>query len=275
MKLLILFFAVFVIRFALCMEQKEFMHNVAIGSVTGVAEVMVNQPLMCIKNMLQQGKIISLRPRILYRGFGINATCIAPTTALLIATDKALEAIAPGADIKTSAARAFGAGFISTLASSPTELVILIQQNEGKSAYKTIKNLIDQKGIRVISRGMVSKSLREGGFGVGFLSMYPWLKNSIHHNLIDNEAIALPLAGVIAGAGTVVATHPFDTISTCMQADYKSEQVKTMRQATQRIYEQYGMRGFYKGVVPRGTRVAVAIPLMDEIQRYLSKTTAI
>ena len=223
--------------------------------------------------MLQQSKKVSLDPRILYRGFGVNVACMAPTTAIQISVNKTLEEKFARNDVLSTTLRAFAAGAISALASSPTELIVLTQQNEGKNAYKTIRGLISQEGLAVLSRGFVAKSLRDGGFGVGFLSMYPWLNNKIRNSVIDNEPLALIGAGVIGGAGTAIATHPFDTISTRMQADYKQKNIKSFRQAIKTIYITEGLPAFFKGVTPRGTRVALAIPLMHSVKQYLTTLT--
>jgi hypothetical protein len=247
---------------------EQFGRDVVIGSLTGMGEVTINQPLICIKNTLQQRKPLSINPHILYRGFGVNVSCMAPTTALQIATNKALEEVIVGNDTGTMTMRAFTAGIFSALASSPTELVVIHQQNEGLNAYTTIQKLIQQKGLSVMGRGCIAKSLREGGFGIGLLAMYPSLKNNIYTRL-NNESAAIIAAGIIAGTTTAIITHPFDTISTAMQVDYTKQHHTTMCKTAQHIYNMHGVNGFFRGVAPRGTRIGLAIPLMHFLQHYL------
>lgn len=53
-----------------------------IGGMSGTIEVCVNQPTVSWKNALQQGRPISFNPAIMYRGTFVNATSIAPITAI-------------------------------------------------------------------------------------------------------------------------------------------------------------------------------------------------
>lgn len=249
-------------------------NSLVIGSVAGMTEVLVDQPLIYCKNMLQQGQKISLDPRVLYRGFGVNISCMVPTTALQIAANSALEDIIPGIDTSTMMLRAFGAGALSALTSTPTELIVLQQQNAGTSTRVTIQNFIEQQGYGVLYRGVSPKALRDGVFCVGYLSLYPVLKNEIRATYIDSDPMAMLIAGMSAGVVTAVASHPFDTVATLMQADYARKQNVTMLQTASALYRQNGAKGFFKGVVPRGTRVAMAIPLMNEVQQRLTDVIA-
>src|SRR5581483_6510281 len=187
-----------------CMEQnkeiisyKDIAKNILVGSCTGVAEVIVNQPLIYFKNMLQQGKRISLNPKIAYRGLGVGVACMAPTTAVQFGVEKGLQNIFPGAETIPTTLRSVSAGAFSALVSSPTELIVLHQQNSGMHSWKTIRTLVGQEGICVLSRGMLAKSLRDSVFCTGLLSLYPMLEQKISADVVNNKPIATITAGVI------------------------------------------------------------------------------
>lgn len=279
-------------------KSAEFAKNLVIGSVTGIAEIVVDQPLIYFKNSFQQGKyilekslqrdkhfqdklkliqdrheqnkliqdkLISFNPRVWYRGFGVNIACTAPYMAVSIAAKEALSGRFPKADIATSTI----AGGISTLVISPTELIMLHQQNMGRNVLSTIKQLVAESGVSVLARGITPKVAREGIFGAGFFTAYPWVEEQVRTHVADNKALAIGCGAVIAGGTTAFVSHPFDTLSTFMQKDPKKQKAKTTWQAANTIYNDFGYKGFFKGVTPRATRVCLAIPLMSYVKDYL------
>lgn len=250
-------------------QWKDTAKNLFGGSATGAIEVMVDQPLIRVKNDFQQGKKLSLKPHELYKGSGVNVACMVPTTGVQIMANKALENVLPGDDTLSKTERAMAAGALAAPLASVTETVVIHQQNTGKNALDTIDYLIKNAGKGVLGRGMLATALRDSGFTVGYLTAYPLLEKNIRKH-IDNPAIATALGGVTAGVGTAIVTHPFDTIKTHMQVDYKKAKARTMWQTIKTIYQKDGYKGLFKGVVPRGTRVAMAIPLMSKVQEYLT-----
>lgn len=265
---------------------KQFMENIAIGSVAGGTEVMAEgQLLTSAKNILQriEGKslhekftrfvtIIKDDPKILYRGFGINMACMIPTTAAQIATDKKLEELLPAKDLTTSIGRAYIAGSLSAGFISPTEMMALHQQLGKKNAYQTFKQLTADKGMikKVVTmyRGLGPKMHRDGPFGAALLAGYPWMKKNCQ-NYTDDDLLTTIGAGMTVGGGIAFATHPFDRVSTFMQMDYKKQQAKTMWDAFRVIYKQKGFGDFYAGVLPRALRAAFAIPIIYTTQEKL------
>ena len=74
---------------------------------------------------------------------------------------------------------------------------------------------------------------------------------------IHNTVIANSIAGVCAA----VITHPFDTIKTIMQTHNTS-----LTQTCAHIYSTGGATVFFKGLMPRGLRVILAINVMNNIK---------
>jgi len=256
---------------------KELALNSVIGGATGTIEVLATQPFLYGKNKLQQGqslkeiiKEVSLHFRMLYRGCGISIVNMAPTTAIQITTHRALHTLFSDDDLISSTLCSFASGTVSALASTPTELVILHQQNNGQSAYQTVRKIVATQPYSVLYRGVTPKAFREGLFTIGFFSLYPSIKNQVHAHVIDNNAAAVFIAGASTGLFTSVISHPFDTISTIMQADYERKNSTTMLQTAQHIHKKHGYRGFSKGATLRSLNIALSIPIMTQAQQTLN-----
>jgi hypothetical protein len=56
-----------------------------------------------------------------------------------------------------------------------------------------------------------------------------------------------------------------------MQSDPHATVYTTARQTVQKIYEQDGVKGFFRGLPQRGTRVAFAVPLLVMYSNALKK----
>jgi len=67
--------------------------------------------------------------------------------------------------------------------------------------------------------------------------------------------------GFIRGAGGLWLEHPLDLIKTRLQASLKA---KSISQVCQEIFQEKGLRGFYTGLLPNGTRL-----IAKHTQRYL------
>lgn len=64
--------------------------HTAIGAFGGIAEVCFMQPMVGIKNALQEGRPIPTNPLHLYRGLLMNCVSIAPITATQFGTNSVL-----------------------------------------------------------------------------------------------------------------------------------------------------------------------------------------
>jgi predicted Zn-ribbon and HTH transcriptional regulator len=243
--------------------------NIAVGSVTGIAEVTVNQPLVTIKNTIQQGKKLSLSPAQLYRGYGANVASMAPITAIQVAVNGVLRNhLSQGGTRELSTSdkmtAAFVAGTLSAAVSSPSELVVLHQQNYGKDMYSTVKEILASKGVKGMYRGVIPTACRDGGFTTGYLALSDVAKAQVASK-VDNELLASLSGGIAAGLVASVVTHPFDTTKTYMQAKNVG-----MQDAAKSIYAKDGWSGFFKGLIPRSTRVGLAVALMSYVSTKLS-----
>ncbi|CAD8134728.1 unnamed protein product [Paramecium pentaurelia] len=87
------------------------------------------------------------------------------------------------------------------------------------------------------------------------------------------EPVVLLFSGGIAGAASVMCNTPVDVIKTQMQG-LRAHQYNGVLDCCKQTYLQEGVRGFYKGTVPRLGRVvldvAITFTLYDYIGRVLN-----
>lgn len=268
-----------------------FMKSVGAGSLAGMVEVLVNQPQVFFKNGLQRGDSmqkmlaqVKQSPKVLYAGLGVGMTCMVPTTAAQVGFNEALTQVMPGDDTATAVTRNAVAGGLSALLSNPAELVVNHQQQRQQhneqlrqnqknlqllraqqlntQAWSTIKELHEQHGAKVVMRGFTGKVLRDSPFCAGFLTAYPKAKELYAQHNSDAQPWQATLAATAAvGPVITVVTHPFDTLSTKMQAEPAKPTMQVLADATKD-----GWESLIKGVVPRTARVMVAIPLMSAVK---------
>lgn len=118
-------------------------------------------------------------------------------------------------------------------------------------AFKThqqinIKN--SNFSLKKIFPSFTATFLREASFSAGICTITPLLiKSEMFKNDFINDSIT---CGVVSGAITQFISHPFDTIKTNQEYNYKNNFIKTSKN----IFIQDGINGFYRGLIPRCLR---------------------
>lgn len=85
------------------------------------------------------------------------------------------------------------------------------------------------------------------------------------------ETAGMLLAGGIAGAVSVYANTPVDVVKTNMQGEGASKFKGPMDCAAQ-IWKNEGIRGFYKGTVPRLSRVVIDVALTFVLYEHITNS---
>ncbi len=250
---------------------KNFVQGLVRGSVTGIVEVVVDQPLVDMKNRLQRGEKLSLRPTDLYRGFGVNAGSMMPITAVQMG---AFELAKRGlqdeqrqdlSDSKKLLA-ATGAGAFSASVGGPSELLMIQQQKNKATLAATFSAVKKQYGFRIFKRAISCAAVRDGGFTAGYLAGGPALSKKLTDAGL-HEPLATVAGGAAAGLVAAGVTHSADTIKTKLQADLAKERYTNVRD----VYRQETMRTLYAGFTPRATRVIMATTVMSAVNKELEK----
>ncbi|EGN97071.1 hypothetical protein SERLA73DRAFT_185351 [Serpula lacrymans var. lacrymans S7.3] len=188
-----------------------------------------------------------------------------------------------------------GSGIISSLITTPTELIKIKQQNTmtvdpaNASARAIALRIYRQNGIRGLYRGITTTALRDCGYGAYFTAYEatcryfasPVSTASSDHSSIFSEiesemsSLSLPAflaAGGVAGIAGWITTFPFDVVKTRIQSsDYTPSSslaqgvdvahhnpYRTTMSAFMNSYRAEGMSVFFRGLAPTLIR---AIPV--------------
>ena len=245
--------------------------NIVIGSVAGATEVFVDHPLWSIKTRLQRGEPFTFNPSVLYRGMLPNAASMVPITAMQVGLNRGFQNVF----FKESTAlsdyqritSAFVAGVGSSSVSCPTEMVMTHQGQTGGSFFAAGKHLVKQNGWRCLFTGLSATAMREGMFTTFFLAGTPILKAKIQP-YCRNDYVASLAAGIGAGVGATLASQGVDTLKTIQQVGTLVQPVGLIETA-KKLYSTQGFPGFFKGGVPRGTRVVSAVTIMGLVSERM------
>jgi len=263
------------------------------GAGAGIAEVafvghlcsyFVNQSILGNRFSLKplqwkKSGSISLNPRHMYSGVGMNLASMAPITGIQNAltaqfaswfkeyTGKELSGI------QLVLPPVFAGAVAALLVATPTERIpnymqrVVTHNGSRLSSWQATKELISKHGITTPWRGVSSTALRDGLFTVG----YKTLPGAIHRfcsPLIGDGSVSKMSSSIVAGLITAVATQPFQVVARHMQ---NNETVSHSLSAVRELYNNEGVGGLWKGGIPRGIRVVVAIPVLSFVEKKLSE----
>lgn len=256
-------------------NQSSQLQSIVVGSVSGMTEVLVDQPLITIKNYLIEKRTnpnakVPCTIKDFYRGFNANMLGMVPTTAMqMVAYDKVNSLVKHEEDsLYKSWAPVVAGGFAGAIPASPIELVIIRQNKDQIPLFKALKCIVQEEGVsKLVGRGFVATAIRDTGFTKGMLEGHPWAKEQLITAIPSMPATAASLiSGASVGAVVAVVTHPVDTIK------YKQQSfaARTIWDACRLTYQQGGAIAFWDGVSARGVRIAFATIVMSETRETLN-----
>ncbi|KAL4116372.1 hypothetical protein PRIC2_013368 [Phytophthora ramorum] len=247
-------------------ERLSGLQNGVVGSIAGMIEVILQQPTVAIKNAVQQGRPIACSQS--------TAGCCAVLTA-------------PGAAPSDQTKVLCGtlSGVASAVLSASAELVMTLQQNNGKSFGATVKEVAGQHGVARLLRGFTVTAVRDAVWCAGYLALGPVFTREMHtlspatfghvDTATKSQKASASIAGcVTAGLITVVATQPVDTVKTVMQGEamaLPAGRAPSSLATAARIYREGGLARFYSGIVPRGCRLVGAVFILGQARIRLEE----
>ena len=256
-------------------EKLSPLQNTALGVVCGSIEVSITQPTLYCKNASQQGLKLSLDPRLLYRGLGVSILNMGIATGLQFPLTGAVTNL-----IKRGEKRPLGGvervmaglvgGMLSALACSPMELIMIQQQRLGTSLLETPKAVIQARGVTGLWRGTTMTSGREGLYTAGYLGIGPVLTEKLQHDYGFSVGAAKIGGAITAGVFAASASHPMDTIKTCMQGDIKGEKYTSVMDTAKTLWAEGGAKRFINGWSFRTGRMIVAVFILAETQQFMA-----
>ena len=249
------------------------LENAAVDVGAGTIEVIALQPILYWKNATQQGLPLSLNPRMLYRGLSTSVVNMATLTGLQFPLTGAVAKAITGGEERPlgdgeKVGAAFCGGFISGLACGPFELTMIQQQRFGGSTLGTPARIVSEYGAAAIGRGITTTIGREAMFTMSMLGVTPLIQEKLvaSSGMEKNAALA---AGSLTGALLAgVATHPLDTIKSCMQGDLGREKYDGIVQTGRSLATEYGVvQGLFKGLFWRVALISTTFFLVNTFKQ--------
>ncbi|KAE8994158.1 hypothetical protein PR001_g19776 [Phytophthora rubi] len=265
------------------------LQNGAVGSLAGMIEMTIQQPWVAVKNAVQQGRPVPRSAPALYRGLGVSLSSIAPVSAIRFAINGRLLRVLSGTDSaptdRTKVLCSTISGATAAAITGPAELVMIIQQNNGRSFGATVKAVLEAHGVTRLMRGYPATALRDAVWCAGYLALGPLFTREVHRlrpetfghyeTATASQKASASIAGCLA-AGLVVVplTQPVDTIKTVMQGEamkLPSGRGPSVLATARRIYREGGVRRFYRGIVARGSRLIGAVFILGQARMRLEE----
>ncbi|KAG1710495.1 hypothetical protein DVH05_013221 [Phytophthora capsici] len=252
-------------------------------------EMTMQQPWVAVKNAVQQGRPVPRSIPALYRGLGVSLSSIAPVSAIRFAINGRLLRVVSGTDtaptdqMKVLCSTVSGA--TAAAITGPAELVMTLQQNNGRSFWATVKAVVETHGATRLIRGYPATAVRDAVWCAGYLALGPLFTREVHRlrpqtfghydSATASQKASASIAGCLA-AGLVVVplTQPVDTIKTVMQGEamvLPSGRGPSMFATARRIYREGGVKRFYRGIVARGSRLVGAVFILGQARMRLEE----
>lgn len=257
--------------------------NLFFGLIGGVTEVTIDHPWWTLKRRCQTEKQSTLQVvkqiikegsfQELYRGYRVNCLNMSSVTALQMGTTAVFLKLFNENTFWGKCAAAFSGGIASAVIGGPCEQVMTTQQLRSLSPFNAFRTGIQAYGIRYPFRGLPMTALREGIFSSAYQVWGHMIQNQLmnccsssqeNHPLM--QRLSQLFGGVVAGATSAYLTHPIDTIKTLQQ----SSAIKiSSLEAAQAIFTENGVRGFYRGGVPRAGGIASAVCILTFVDEKM------
>uniref|UniRef100_A0AAZ3RW54 Mitochondrial glycine transporter n=1 Tax=Oncorhynchus tshawytscha TaxID=74940 RepID=A0AAZ3RW54_ONCTS len=121
------------------------------------------------------------------------------------------------------------------------------------SVLGALKSVCETEGPRALFSGLTATMLRDAPFSGIYVMFYSQAKRSLPPEVSSSPYAPLGNfgCGVMAGVLASVVTQPADVVKTHIQV---SPAHWTTKDAIRYIYTEHGLRGFFRGAVPRSLR---------------------
>eukprot|EP01086_Lenisia_limosa_P011048 TRINITY_DN36181_c0_g1_i1.p1 TRINITY_DN36181_c0_g1~~TRINITY_DN36181_c0_g1_i1.p1 ORF type:complete len:292 (+),score=33.47 TRINITY_DN36181_c0_g1_i1:98-973(+) len=268
--------------------------SILAGGLAGGIEITASYPTEYVKTQLQlmkpgqfRGPVHCVQQTIknhgflgMYRGLGMLVAGSIPKAAFrFLFYEQARNMLMKDGEL--SRPRSFCAGLIAGVGEAifavcPMETVkvmMIADQRREIPQYRGlvhgIRSMVSEQGFRGIYRGLAATIVKQGSNqAIRFL-----LFNEYRKFITGDTSSKLPvhhslLGGAVAGMSSCVVNTPVDVIKTKMQS-MESSMYNSTIDCIQQTFRNQGARGFYRGLVPRLSRVcldsALIFTLYDQV----------
>lgn len=272
--------------------------GIVAGGITGGIEIMITYPTEFVKTQLQldessskggqarkyTGPVDCVKKTVhnrgffgLYRGLSVLLYGSIPKSAVRFgAFEEFKKLMADERGQLTASTRllcGLGAGVSEAIfAVTPMETVkvkFIHDQNSANPKYKGffhgVREIVKQQGLGGVYKGVTATIIKQGSNQAIRFFVMESLKSEYrtYKNLDVNASVPVLLTGLfglIAGAASVFGNTPVDVVKTRMQGLEASKYKNTFDCAVQ-IMKNEGPKAFYKGTVPRLSRVCLDVAI--------------
>lgn len=236
------------------------------GGVAGFAEHFVMFPCDTIKTRMQGGRGRSIRGVVrhlwrherlthLYRGCVPTLVSAVPAHGAYFSVYEAFKRLFGD---QTNLGIAAAAGFATVAhdtVSTPFDVVKQRMQMDKLRSFKSsldcARRIIGSEGVPALFRSLPTTIIMNvphfAAYWVAYEGTLTTLSGKSSRNREEEMTVDYMAAGFIAGACAAVVSFPFDTVKTHLQLGHGRDFRDTFGQLMQRR----GMRGLFKGVIPR------------------------
>lgn len=279
--------------------------GIVIGGITGGIEICITFPTEYVKTQLQlderaakpkyKGPIDCVKQTVreygvrgLYRGLSVLLYGSIPKSAVRFGAFEYFKGYA--VDERGNLAPTYrflcglGAGFSEAiLAVTPMETVKVKFINDQTSAnpklrgfFHGVSEIVKTQGFKGLYQGVTATMLKQGSNqAIRFFvieTLKDWYRKG-DPNVKINKLIVGGF-GAVAGACSVFGNTPIDVVKTRMQGLEASKYKNTLDCAV-KIWQNEGFKAFYKGTMPRMSRVCldvgITFMIYDSIMEFLQK----
>ena len=264
------------------------------------------QPLLTLKNFIQDGRRLPLNPAVWYRGWTAATLMCVPMTVVQFGAARHFERLfaldAPSGETSLPASRRFAAAWLAGGASgaviNPLYVVMLQQQKFGGSLRAVGSRLLKEHGAGVYTRGIGLTVAREAFYSCGYLAVVPILRNAVRDerpewNQRFGETGVLSVCAAVSGLTAAALTQPIDTVKTLMQSNIGNgarggdarARAPTGGEGSARLFgglgyyqtfavaaRENGFFSLWRGLLPRGARIVGATCILSYVNERAGET---
>ncbi|ELT88432.1 hypothetical protein CAPTEDRAFT_195723 [Capitella teleta] len=288
------------------LPSKKTMKGIVAGGLTGGIEICITFPTEYVKTQLQLDEKAGAQKRYkgivdcvkvtvrehgvrgLYRGLSVLIYGSIPKSAVRFGAFEELKKRNVSADGTLATHKKFlcglGAGVSEAiLAVTPMETIkvkFIDDQASAKPKYKGffhgVRDIIKTQGFRGVYQGLTPTMMKQGSNqAIRFFvveSLKDWYRGDDKSKHVPKLMVGL--FGAIAGASSVLGNTPLDVIKTRMQG-LEAHKYKNTYDCAKQIAKHEGPKAFYKGTLPRMSRVcldvAITFMIYDSFMEVFNK----
>jgi hypothetical protein len=263
------------------------LEGIVVGTVAGVMEVSIDQPLVTLKNQMQRkdkGAVSAVQilknlsstkaVQALWSGWSSNAAGLAVVTAMQVVGTERFKGFLSQDGAKTLSekeklASTVAAGVVSATVAGPSEMVTMRHEARTKAFLdrtkdkptaerppnytSTVKDVYAKYGFAGFTRGLAGTAVRDAGFTVAYSYGGTFFKEKYMNYFSDPMSCTIA-GGVTSGVIGAVVTHPFDTWKTQKQSGQVTEFwpkgfQDTLKKVFTTTYEKEGSYKAFKATV--------------------------